>query len=68
MSVSWLAQIVFFGGYFIAWLQHAFDPLTNVSAGAHTFIVITAIAALVIAILLLVDNRGIYTRRTPPTA
>lgn len=67
MSISWLAEIVFFGGYFVAWLQHAFDPLTNVSSGAHTFIVLTAIAALVIAVLLLVDNRGVYLRR-PPTA
>lgn len=62
MNLAWLAQIVFFGSYFFAWLGHAFDPLTSVSSGAHTAIVISAIAAAVIAVLLIIDNRKVYLR------
>jgi hypothetical protein len=54
MSLAWIAQIVFFGGYFIAYLVNDL-PHT-------TWITVTAIAALVIAVLLVIDNRSIVNR------
>lgn len=52
MPLAWLAQIVFFGSYFIAWLTHEL---------AHTtWVNVSAIAAIVLAVLLLVDNRTVY--------
>jgi hypothetical protein len=53
MPLSWLAQIAFFGSYFIAWLVKEI-PHT-------TWLNVSAIAAIVIAVLLLVDNRSVYT-------
>ena len=53
--MAFLAEIVFFGAYFIAWLIGELPK--------STWVTVTAIAAVVIAILLLVDNRGAYTRR-----
>lgn len=55
--MSWLPQIVFFGAYFVAWLVGELPK--------STWVTVSAIAAVVIAILLLVDNRGIIeSRRT----
>jgi hypothetical protein len=51
MSLAWIAQIVFFGTYFVAWIVKELPHTTWVS--------VSAIAALVIAILLIVDNRGV---------
>ncbi|CAB4132419.1 hypothetical protein UFOVP253_17 [uncultured Caudovirales phage] len=57
MSVSWLAEVIFFGAYFVAWLTREIPHTTWLTG--------TAIAALVIAILLVVDNRGVVYRRPP---
>lgn len=54
MNVSWLASVVFYGAYFVAWLTGEL-PRT-------VWVTVTAIAAVVIAILLLIDNRGTFTR------
>jgi len=62
---SWIAEIIFFGAYFIAWLQGAFDTLTAHSSGAHVSIVVSAIAAIVIAVLLLVSNGQPYLNKGP---
>lgn len=56
MSVSWLAEVVFFGAYAIGYFLNLTVPHT-----AWDFV--TAIAAAVIAVLLLVDNRGVIDRR-----
>jgi hypothetical protein len=55
--MAWLAQIIFFGSYFIAWLTNELPHVTWIS--------VSAIAAVVIAVLLLVDNRGVYLDRRP---
>lgn len=55
MSLSWLAQIVFFASYFVAWLSNELPHSTWVS--------VSAIAAVVIAVLLVVDNRGVFVDR-----
>jgi hypothetical protein len=55
MTLSWLAQLVFFTSYFIAWLSNELPRTTWVS--------VSAIAALIVAILLLVDNRGLFVQR-----
>ena len=52
MPLSWLAKLVFFTTYFIAWFVKEI-PHT-------TWLNVSAIAAVVIAVLLLVDNRGVY--------
>jgi hypothetical protein len=64
-GLAWLAEIVFFGSYFISWIVGAFNALT-VTSSAHTFVVISSIAALVIAILLLFDNGRPYWNRQRP--
>lgn len=57
MNLAWLAQVVFNGAYFIAWLTNQIP---------HTgWLTATAIAAVVIAILLLVDNGPHYINRHP---
>lgn len=61
-NLTWLANTVFFGSYFIAWLVHAFDPLTSVSSAAHTFIVLTAISAAVLALASLLYGGLPYVR------
>ncbi len=53
--MAFLAEIVFFGAYFVAWITNQLPHAT--------WVTVTAIAAVVIAILLIVDNRGAYTRR-----
>jgi hypothetical protein len=53
--MAWLAQIIFFGSYFIAWITNELPHTTWVS--------VSAIAAIVIAVLLLVDNRAVYMTR-----
>lgn len=55
MSLSWIAQIVFFGSYFVAWVTKELPHSTWIS--------VSAIAAVVIAVLLLVDNRALIDRR-----
>lgn len=56
---AWLAEIVFFGSYFIAWCLGAFrDAL---STAANTWVAVSSISALVIAVLLLVFN--VYSHR-----
>lgn len=57
MSLSWLAEIVFFGAYFIAWLAKQIPHTGWLDA--------TAIAAVVIAVLLLVDNGRPYWDKRP---
>jgi hypothetical protein len=57
MPLSWIAQLVFFGSYFIAWCAKEI-PHT-------TWLNVSAIAAVVIAVLLLVDNRTVYMHRPP---
>jgi hypothetical protein len=52
MNLAWLAQVVFFGAYFIAWLS---NQMPHTGWGDAT-----AIAAVVIAVLLLVDNGPRY--------
>lgn len=60
-SLSWLAEVVFFGAYFIAWLENEIPHTGWLDA--------TAIAAVVIAVLLLVDNGHPYwTARRNHTA
>lgn len=55
--MAWLAEIIFFGSYFVAWLVGELPK--------STWVTVSAIAAVVIAILLLVDNRGVIASRTP---
>lgn len=55
MSLSWIAQVVFFlcyalGYYFNMTLQHSVWGF------------LTAVAAFVIAVLLIIDNRGTFNR------
>ena len=57
VNLSWLGQVVFFGAYFIAWLTRELPHTTWVS--------VTAIAALVLAIMLLVFNGYPYLDRKP---
>lgn len=64
MDLTWIAEILFFGGYFISWIVGAFNPLTVTSA-SHLWIVITAISALVVAILLLIGNGRTYFNKHP---
>lgn len=54
VNVSWLAEIVFFGSYFIAWLDKQIPHVTWLN--------ISAIAALVIAVLLVVYNGYTYSQ------
>lgn len=56
MSLAWIAQIVFYLTYFVAW---AVKELPHT-----TWFTVSAIAAIVIAILLLVDNRAMIVRNT----
>jgi hypothetical protein len=55
--LSWLAEVIFFGSYFIAWITKEL-PQT-------TWFTVSAIAAIVIVLLLLHDNRGVYLNRRP---
>lgn len=55
MSLSWLAEIVFFGSYFVAWITNELPH--------STWVTVSAIAAVVIAVLLIVDNRAVIDRR-----
>lgn len=57
MSLAWLAQVVFFASYFIAWCANDIPHVL--------WLTVSAIAAVVIAVLLVIDNRGIVTTRTP---
>jgi len=52
MNLSFIGQVVFFGAYFIAWLEKQIPHTGWLDA--------TAIAAVVIAVLLLVDNGRPY--------
>lgn len=54
MSISWIAIVVFFVFYFIAWLANQI---------AHTtWLDVTAIAAIVAAAALVFENRGVVLR------
>lgn len=53
--MAWFAELVFFITYFVAWVVNEIPH--------STWVTISAFAALVIAILLLVDNRGLLDRR-----
>lgn len=66
-NLAWLAEIVFYGSYFIAWVSGAFNALTTPGA-PHNFIVISAIAALVAAVALLLFNGLPYVSRLRPPA
>lgn len=56
-DLDWLAQIVFFGAYFIAYITNELPHVL--------WITVSAIAALVIAVLLLLYNGRTYVRRNP---
>lgn len=60
VNLSWLGQIVFFGSYFIAWMSNELPHVTWLN--------VSAIAALVLAIMLLVFNGYPYVvnRQAPP--
>jgi hypothetical protein len=61
MNLSWLAEIVFFTSYFIAWVTNELVHLLWTD--------VTAIAAIVIAVLLLVYNgRPYFDNRNHPVA
>lgn len=60
-NLTWLAQVVFFGSYFIAWCA---DELPHV-----TWISVSAWAALFVALgLLFFDAYPLIVRRTTPQA
>lgn len=64
MSLAWLAQVVFFVTYFVAWVTKEL-PHTLADGSAAIWIAISAIAALVIAVLLVFENRGSLNRPGP---
>lgn len=53
--MAWIAQVIFFGSYALA---YAF----NQGVPHNVWGFLTALAAAVIAILLLVDNRGFFNQ------
>lgn len=53
--MAFLAEIVFFGAYFVGWLTNELPH--------STWVTVSAIAAVVICILLIVDNRGFVAGR-----
>lgn len=53
--MAWLAEVIFFGSYFVAWL--------TAELPRSTWVTVSAIAAVIIAILLIVDNRGVIANR-----
>lgn len=57
MPVAWIAQVVFFGSYFIAWVSNQLPHVL--------WITISAIAALVVALCLLFENRRVVVDRRP---
>lgn len=57
MSISWIASIAFYISFFVAYITNEL-PHT-------TWITVAAIAALVIALLLVFDNRTVFTDRRP---
>lgn len=60
-DLDWLAQIVFFGAYFIAWVTNELPHVL--------WVTISAIAAIVIAVLLLLYRGYPYVNhRNPPAA
>lgn len=60
LDVTWIAEIVFFGSYFIAWVSKEI-PHT-------TWLTVSAIAALVIALMLLFFRGYPYVNRRTPEA
>ncbi len=54
--MAWLAQVFFFGCYAIGYFL-------NLTGPHNVWTLLTAIAAAVIAVLLIVDNRGALDRR-----
>lgn len=54
--MAWIAQLVFFAAYALA---YAFNE--GVPHNAWGFL--SAIAAAIIAVLLVVDNRGVFTQK-----
>lgn len=54
--MAWLAQVVFFGAY-------ALGYFFNMTVPHNGWDLLTAIAAAVIAVLLIVDNHGTLDRR-----
>lgn len=60
-NVTWVAEVVFFGSYFIAWCSNEIAHTTwlNVSAWAALVIVVA---------LLLFDAYPAVVRRAPPAA
>ena len=55
MSLAWIAQIVFYVTYFVAWLVGEL-PKT-------TWIGVSAICAIIVAVLLVIDNHEVVTPR-----
>jgi hypothetical protein len=60
INLSWLAEIVFFGSYFIAWVTNEI-PHT-------TWLNVSAIAAIVVVVCLLLFNGYPYLNRQHPQA
>lgn len=69
-NLAWVGQVVFFISYFVAWLVGAFDALTVHSPAAHGWIVASAIAAGITALVLLFFNGYpvVAKYRTTPAA
>lgn len=55
MNVSWVASVIFFGSYFIAWVANQLPHVL--------WVTVSAIAALVVALCLLFENRGVVVNR-----
>jgi tetrahydromethanopterin S-methyltransferase subunit E len=57
MPLSWIANLVFFLSYFVAW---ALKEIPHT-----TWLNVSAIAAIVIVALLIFDNRTVFADRRP---
>lgn len=58
VNLSWLAEVVFFGSYFIAWVQEEI-PHT-------TWLNVSAIVAIILAVALVLFNGYPYVNRHHP--
>jgi hypothetical protein len=59
MNLSWLAEIVFFASYFIAWIT---GEISNVGGKGDLWLAVSAWAALFVAVCLLFYNAGPLVR------
>jgi len=57
-----IAEIVFFGSYFIAWVS---GEISNIGGKSDLWLSISAWAALLIVCLIIFANRGIVYRKPP---